>query len=194
MRRGFCLITYKGDQVPEVKFAKESNQLMNSILVPHCSNNPEATWFCNLSKFLSILNSWSQVSLYFVKTNEINMKYLQLYHRVRIPQVDVLNADIRPMSSDEECPTFVDALLWTCHPRKLNVSSPCKMIACFMDRLMHMKNSSYSISHESKPWHSQLKEVKYTFDLKDQPVELTSRELKRITFWMRHKVYFLLDW
>ncbi|KAK4348638.1 hypothetical protein RND71_031393 [Anisodus tanguticus] len=113
-------IEYKGDRVSEHKIAKESNQLKHSEIVPHCSNNLNAAWFCKLRNFLSNLTSLSQVSLYFVKCNDINMKDLQLRHSVPAAQLDVLNVDIR---SFETCPTFVDALLWSCHPRRLNVHS-----------------------------------------------------------------------
>lgn len=72
----------------------------------------------------------------------------------------------------------MNALLWNCHPRKLILTSTIEVKTCFMDRLMCMKNSSHSTFHRSKPWHSQLKEVKaYIIDQKDQLVELRNGEL-----------------
>lgn len=123
------------------------------------------------------------------------MKDFQLHHRVATPQVDILDVDIKPSG---DCPTFVDALLWSCHPRRLKLSSTVKTITCFIGRLMYMKNSSHSTSHGSKPQLSQLKEVKaYKFDWENEswhPVELRSGELTTRNLEKRGKFYFLLDW
>nr|XP_016453074.1 PREDICTED: FBD-associated F-box protein At3g52670-like isoform X1 [Nicotiana tabacum]XP_016453075.1 PREDICTED: FBD-associated F-box protein At3g52670-like isoform X1 [Nicotiana tabacum]XP_016453076.1 PREDICTED: FBD-associated F-box protein At3g52670-like isoform X1 [Nicotiana tabacum]XP_016453077.1 PREDICTED: FBD-associated F-box protein At3g52670-like isoform X1 [Nicotiana tabacum]XP_016453078.1 PREDICTED: FBD-associated F-box protein At3g52670-like isoform X1 [Nicotiana tabacum]XP_0164530 len=167
-------LEYMGDQIPKLKIAKESSQLKRShIRLDFWSgNNLNASWFRKLRIFLLSSISWSQVSLYFHKCNEINMKDLRLHHRVATPQVNVLNVYIK---SRKGLPTFVDALLWSCHPRKLMLTSTVEMVTCFTDRLMYMKNS--------KPLYSQLKDVKaYKFDCKYEA--LTEKK----------KVYFLLDW
>ncbi|PHT71876.1 hypothetical protein T459_22661 [Capsicum annuum] len=99
------------------------------------------------------------------------------------PEVNVLNVDI--LCQDEECPTFVDALLRSCHPRRLNLHSSIKMITCFIRRLMYMKNSSLSLS--------QLVEME-AFDAKKQSLQLRSGELLISNPTERKKVFFLLDW
>ncbi|XP_060170832.1 uncharacterized protein LOC132601784 [Lycium barbarum] len=188
-------LEYEGDKIPEFKIAKESGQMQNSKAGLYCSNDINAAWFCELRKFLSNLTSWYKVFLHFNECNEINMKDLQVHHSVATPQVDVLDVFIEDMSSECWCPSFVDALLWSCHPRRLNLCSSSKMVTCFMNRLMYMKNSSHSTSHGSKPWHTQLKEVKaYKFDSEYQPVELSSGELAVRTLMEVEEVYFLLDW
>lgn len=116
---------------------------------------------------------------------------MQLQHRVIAPQVDVLDLDI---DSPGKCPTIVDALLWSCHPRRLDLQSTSEMITCFIDRLTYMKNSSHSTSHGSNLGLSQLKEVK-AYTRNNQPVELGNGELaKGEIVGVREKVYFLLDW
>ncbi|XP_075085414.1 putative F-box/LRR-repeat protein At3g18150 isoform X1 [Nicotiana tabacum] len=142
-------VEYIGDQIPRLKIAKTSSQLKHSQIVLHCQNNLNVVWFYELRRFLSNLTSWSQVSLHFSKCHEINRKELKPHDRVALPQVDVLDVDIK---SSGNCPTFVDALLWSCHPKRLNLSSTVKMIICFIDRLTYLKNSSDSTSHESKPY------------------------------------------
>ncbi|KAJ8561442.1 hypothetical protein K7X08_027632 [Anisodus acutangulus] len=82
---------YMGTEIPELKIAKESGQLKNSKTYLYCSNDLNAAWFCEFRKFLSNLTSWSQVSLYFKKCNEINMEDLHVHHSITTPQVDVLN-------------------------------------------------------------------------------------------------------
>ncbi|XP_060180925.1 putative F-box/LRR-repeat protein At5g02700 [Lycium barbarum] len=183
---------YVRDQIPEHKIVIESRKLKHSKIVLHCYDYLNDAWFCKLRKFLSNSTSWSQVSLYFPKCNEINMKDLQLHHRVATPQVDILNVNI--LWQNAQCPTFVDALLWSCHPRRLNLHSSIKMITCFICRLMYMKNSSQSFSQRSKPWHShQLMEIK-VFDGKNQPLQLRNGELAISTLTDWKEVSFLLDW
>ncbi|XP_059310031.1 putative F-box/LRR-repeat protein At4g00320 [Lycium ferocissimum] len=189
-------LEYMGNKIPELKMASESSQLKNSKIFLKCFKNLNAAWFCKLRKFLSNSISWSQVSLYFSKCKKIDMKDLQLHHGVATPQVDVLNVDFTWRIG--ESPTFVDALLWSCHPRRLNLCSTRVTFTCFVNRLMYMKNLSHSPSHENEPWHSQLKEVKvYKLDKKSQswyPVELKSGELSIKTVSEREKYFFLLDW
>ncbi|XP_070030141.1 uncharacterized protein [Nicotiana sylvestris] len=177
-------LDYNGDQAPELKIAKEPRQLKHSKIILHCSSSLNAVWFCKLRKFLSNSTSWSQVSLNFYEYNEINMNDLQLHHRIAIPQVDVLNVDI--MWQSRKCPTLVDALLWSCRPRRLNLQSTSEMSTCFIDCLMYMKNY--------KPLHSQLKEVQiYKLDDK-RGLEIGSGKLGVTTLTKKEKVYFLLDW
>ncbi|KAK4732758.1 hypothetical protein R3W88_025746 [Solanum pinnatisectum] len=180
-------LVYIGDQIPQLKMARELRQLKHSKIVLTFGNNDiNATWFCKLRKLLSNLTSWSQVSLYFSECNEITMKKLQRNHTVATPHVDVLNVNIL-------CPTFMDALLWSCHPRRLYLQSTAKIKKCFIDHLMHLKNSRHSTSHGSKPRYSQLKDIK-AFDGKNQPFELRSGELAIKTLMEGENVYFLLDW
>ncbi|KAK4737721.1 hypothetical protein R3W88_001418 [Solanum pinnatisectum] len=71
-------------------------------------------------------------------------------------------------------PTLVNALLWSCHPKRLTLTSTIEMISCFMDRSMYMKNLRHSTRHGSKRHNSQLKEVKaYKYVSEHQYVELT---------------------
>ncbi|KAK4732156.1 hypothetical protein R3W88_025144 [Solanum pinnatisectum] len=184
-------LDYVGNQIPELnKIAGESNQLENSKIRLGCiNNNLNAAWFCKLRKFLSNSSSWSHVSLKFMNCCEIKMKDLQMDHIGSTPWVDVLNVNIQWMNQN-----FVDALLWSCHPRRLNLlSNITPTITHFIDRLVFMKNSSHSTSHRSLPWHSQLKEIK-AFDGKNQSLQLISGELAKRTLMEGEKVYFLLDW
>ncbi|KAM3325212.1 hypothetical protein P3S67_000336 [Capsicum chacoense] len=175
---------YTGDQISELKIEFQSRKLKHSKIVLHCYDYLNDAWFCKLRTFLSnSTSSCSQVSLYFPKGEKINMKNLQLHHIVATPEVNVLNVDI--LCQDEECPTFVDALLRSCHPRRLNLHSSIKMITCFIRRLMYMKNSSLSLS--------QLVEME-AFDAKKQPLQLRSGELLISNPTERKKVFFLLDW
>ncbi|KAM3327045.1 hypothetical protein P3S67_002171 [Capsicum chacoense] len=175
-------LEYAGNQIHELRIARNSSQLEHSKIVFVCHDNVNAALFCKLRKFLSNSTSWSQVLLYFIKCSEINTTDLQLHYRgsnlqmnhtSSIPQVEVLNVNI-PFQT-EECPTFVDALLWSCRPKRLNLQSTSAMFTHFLNRLIYMKNSSHSTSHGKEPWHSQLKEVK-AFDVKNQPLELGSGE------------------
>nr|XP_009596532.1 putative F-box/LRR-repeat protein At3g59230 [Nicotiana tomentosiformis] len=184
---------YTEGQIPKLETAKKSSQLMHTKIVFYCWNNLDAAWFCKLRNFLSNWTSCSKVFLYFSEFNEINTKELKLHHRVSTPQVDVL--DIASLRPSRECATFLDALLWSCHPKKLKLRSTAKMISYFIDRLTYMKNSSHSTSHESKSWHSQLKEVKaYTFDGENRRVELRSGDRAIRTLTESVTVCFLLDW
>ncbi|XP_049407801.1 putative F-box protein At3g58860 [Solanum stenotomum] len=187
-------LDYMGNQIPELKIARESTQLEYSKIYVECINNLNAAWFCNLRKFLSNSSSWSEVTLYFINCGEINMTDLQMDHIGSIPHVDILNVNILQKNQTMECPTFVDALLWSCHPKRLNLHSNIKTITRFINRLMYMKSLSHSTSHGSTLWHCQLKEIK-AFDGKNQSLQLRSWELaKRIVMEGKGKVHFLLDW
>ncbi|XP_059287973.1 uncharacterized protein LOC132041168 [Lycium ferocissimum] len=190
-------LEYVGSKILDLKIARDSGQIKNTKTKLICCYNDlnchyndliNVAWFCKLRKFLSNLTSWSHVSLDFYKNcNEISMKDLQLHHSVGTPQVDVLDVYIK---SSKECPSLVDALLWSCHPKKLNLFSTIEMTTCLMNFLMYMKNSSHSTSHGRKPWHSQLNEVRaYKFG---SAVELRSGELATLT--EMDSIYFLLDW
>ncbi|PHT39103.1 hypothetical protein CQW23_22676 [Capsicum baccatum] len=187
-------LEYMGDQIPELKIARESSQLEHSkIILLRCYDNIDAAWFCKLRKFLSNLTSWSQVSLYFYQCGEINVKDLQLDHRVDIPQVGVLNVDFK--REIKKCSTFIDALLWSCHPRRLNLKLTRKMATFFINYLMHVKNWSHSSSHGNKPWYSQLKEVKaYKLDRKSKSWHLVEHKSEELATRKRDKYYILLDW
>ncbi|XP_055814256.1 F-box/LRR-repeat protein At3g26922-like [Solanum dulcamara] len=182
-----------GNQIPQLQIVSESRQLKHSKIILHRLDNINADWFCKLKKFLSNSTSWSQVSLYFFKCTKIKLEYLQQHHRVSTPQVDVLDVNI--LWQNQECPSFVDALVWSCQPRRLNLQSTREMIIVFIDRLMQMKNSMQSTSHGSNPWYSQLKEVKtYKFDRKEEswhPMKHKSGELATVNL---ERYYILLDW
>ncbi|KAH0765564.1 hypothetical protein KY285_001435 [Solanum tuberosum] len=175
-------LKYDGDEIPELKVAKRCRQLKKSQLCLDSLKILNAEWFDELRKFLSKSSSWSLVSLTFEECSEINMKDLALHHTVATPKVNDLFICIE---SSDKCPTLlVDALLWSCHPKRLVLKSSIEMISCFMDRLIYMKNSP---CHESKRHkYSQLKQVKVSkFDLEYQCVELESGELaemKAISF------------
>ncbi|PHT39097.1 hypothetical protein CQW23_22670 [Capsicum baccatum] len=127
-------LEYAGNQIPELRIARNSSQLEHSKIVFVCHDNVNAALF---------LRSTRQICNCTTET--------------------------------EECPTFVDALLWSCRPKRLNLQSTSAMFTHFLNRLIYMKNSSNSTSHGKEPWHSQLKEVK-AFDVKNQPLELGSGE------------------
>uniref|UniRef100_M1C7H7 Cyclin-like F-box n=1 Tax=Solanum tuberosum TaxID=4113 RepID=M1C7H7_SOLTU len=186
---------YVGYEIPELKITNVSNQLKNSQTYLSCySNSTDVEWFCKLRKFLSNLTSWSQVSLHIGECNDINMKDLGLHPRVAIPQVLVLDIDMR-FNDVSICPNFVDVLLWSCHPKKLNLLSAVETITCFMDRLMYLKNSSHSTSDGSIPWDSQLKEVKaFKFISDNEHVEVDREDLAMMTRTEIDKFCFLLDW
>lgn len=168
-------------------------------IIFHCSESLDDAWFCKLKKFLSSSTSWPRVRLYFSNGSYISTRDLHLHHRVPIPQVDVLDVEIEPYSN---CINFMDALLWSCHPRRLYLRSSCiERIRCFIRPLMYTKNSILSSRQGSDPWHRQLKEVK-AFDMKNQALELRSGELSlelasgelSINRRLKWQVYFLLDW
>ncbi|KAG5587950.1 hypothetical protein H5410_048384 [Solanum commersonii] len=151
------LFEYKGRVIPQLKFVQESRQLKHLQIILDPLYNLDAAWFCDLRKFLPDSTSWSHVTLCFLKCNEINLKSFQLQCRAVTPKVDVLDAKF--LMPTGECPTFVDALLWSCRPRKLNLQSTSEMFTCFVNCLREMKNLS----------HGQLKEAKvYKFDQKSQ--------------------------
>ncbi|PHT39094.1 hypothetical protein CQW23_22667 [Capsicum baccatum] len=112
-------IEYAGFQIPELKLGRESSQLKHSKIVLHCHDYLNAAWFGKLREFLSNSTSWSQVSLHFRCCSRINMNDWQLHHGVATPQVGVLN--VYSTWQNEEFPPFMDALLWTCHPKRLNL-------------------------------------------------------------------------
>ncbi|KAK4737720.1 hypothetical protein R3W88_001417 [Solanum pinnatisectum] len=185
-------LEYDGDQIPELKIAKRSRQLKKSEIYLDSLKNLNATWFGELRRFLSKSSSWSLVSLSFEECSEINMKDLVLNHKVVTPKVNDLVVCIE---SSDKYPTLVDALLWSCHPKRLVLKSSIEMISCFMDRLMYMKNSRHSICHGSKRLNSQLKEVKaYKFDSEHQCVELESGELAMRDLTETETVSFQLYW
>ncbi|WMV47119.1 hypothetical protein MTR67_040504 [Solanum verrucosum] len=183
-------LDYTGNEIPELNIVRESSQLENSKIILHCISRLNTAWFCKLRKFLSNSSSWSEVSLCLFKCDEINMTDLQMDHIGSSGGVDVLNLNMLLMDEIIECPTFVDALLWSCHPGRLNlISIDIETVTRFIDRLMYMKNLSHSTSHASTPWNSQLKDVK-AFDGNNQLLQLGSEELaKRIM-----ETYFILDW
>uniref|UniRef100_M1A6A3 F-box family protein n=1 Tax=Solanum tuberosum TaxID=4113 RepID=M1A6A3_SOLTU len=182
------LLEYKGNDIPQLKFAQESRQLRQSQMILYPLFNVDSAWFCQLRKSLSDSTiSWSQVTIYFHKCEEINMRDLLLQPRVAIPKVDIL--DVNFSRPNWEFPTFVDALLWSCHPRKLNLQSTTTIFTCFMYRFMQMKNMR----------HGQLKEAKaYKFDQKSKswhPVEhKRGRDFPIRTSSKSKKYFFLLDW
>ncbi|PHU21390.1 hypothetical protein BC332_06497 [Capsicum chinense] len=157
-------------QIPQLKIVRESRQLKHSKFFLHCLGHINAAWSCKLRKFLSNLTSWSEIFIDFRNCIANNLNDLQLDLRASTPHVDILNV------KNWESPYFLDALLWSCHPRRLNLQSSIETIAWFINRLIYMKNWSHSTSHISKPGHSQLKEVK-AFDGKNQLLQLGSGEL-----------------
>uniref|UniRef100_M1BML9 F-box family protein n=1 Tax=Solanum tuberosum TaxID=4113 RepID=M1BML9_SOLTU len=188
-------LDYTGSEIPELNIARESSQLKNSKIILHClpsfSSLINTAWFCKLRKFLSNPSSCSEVSLCLFECDEINMTDLQMDHIGSTGWVDVLNLNMLLMNQIIECPTFVDALLWSCHPRRLNlISFDIETVTRLIDCLMYMKHSSHSTY--SYGWNNQLKEIK-AFDGKNQLLQLGSEELaKRIT--EGEQPYFILDW
>ncbi|KAM3249574.1 hypothetical protein P3L10_011344 [Capsicum annuum] len=174
-------------QIPQLKIVRESRQLKHSKFILHCLGHINVAWSCKLRKFLSNLTSWSEIFIDFHNGIANNLNDLQLDLRASTPHVDILNV------KNWESPYFLDALLWSCHPRRLNLQSSIETIAWFINRLIYMKNWSHSTSHISKPGHSQLKEVK-AFDGKNQLLQLGSGELAVRTLTKGEKVHFLLDW
>ncbi|XP_049347726.1 putative F-box/LRR-repeat protein At3g59170 [Solanum verrucosum] len=112
-------LEYDEDQIPELKVAKRCRQLKKSQLCLDSLKILNAEWFGELRKFLSKSSSWSLVSLNFEECSEINLKDLVLHHTVATPKVNDLVVRIE---SSDKCPTLlVDALLWSCHPKKNQV-------------------------------------------------------------------------
>ncbi|KAJ8547986.1 hypothetical protein K7X08_021222 [Anisodus acutangulus] len=176
-------LEYVGCQIPVLKTVKTFGPLKHSRMeLYHCSNL-NALWFCKLRKFLFNSNSLFHITLHFPQCIKIDMENWDPYRGLfTIPQVDVLNVHLAwPM----ECPTFVDALLWSCQPRGLNLFSTKQMMTCFNSHLMCMKSSSLSTCRGSKPWQSQLRDVRvHREDLSRQPVEHNERG----------RICFSLDW
>ncbi|KAK4732162.1 hypothetical protein R3W88_025150 [Solanum pinnatisectum] len=166
--------------IPQLKIVRESRQLKYSRIVLQCldSDNVNAAWFCKLRKFLSNSISWSEVLIESYRCNDINIQNLQLDHKDSNPHVDVLNVIIW---KNGESPTFVDALVWSCQPRRLNVHSTREKITFFIDHLMYMKNliKAYKFDRKKESWH---------------PVEHKSGELATTNSEMWDWCYFLLDW
>ncbi|KAM3356857.1 hypothetical protein P3S68_023571 [Capsicum galapagoense] len=137
-------LEYDGDRIPELKLEKESIQLEHSKLILY-SNNLNDAWFCKLRKFLSNAKSWSQVTLKLLDCDVICRHELKLNHAVAnaqvdpYPQVDVLNLEIIVSGQYQ---TFLDALLWSCRPRRLSLLSNGEMIKYFIDNLTDKKYSS----------------------------------------------------
>ncbi|TMW87322.1 hypothetical protein EJD97_020104 [Solanum chilense] len=185
-------LDYAGTEIPHI--ARETNQLKNSKIILHFSSL-DTEWFCNLRKFLSNSSSWSEVILCLSDCDdEINMTDLQMDHIGSIGLVDVLNLNMLLMDEIIECSTFVDALLWSCHPCRLNVSSiDIETVTELIDCLMAMKNSSHSSSNGSTPRNNQLKDIK-VFDGKNQLLQLESEELAKRIAKDPEKPYFILDW
>ncbi|XP_049389880.1 FBD-associated F-box protein At3g52670-like [Solanum stenotomum] len=110
-------LEYNGDEISELKVAKRCRQLKKSQLCLDSLKILNAEWFGELRKFLSKSSSWSLVSLTFEECSEINLKDLVLHHTVATPKVNELVVCIE---SSDKCPTLlVDALLWSCHPKRL---------------------------------------------------------------------------
>ncbi|KAG5632952.1 hypothetical protein H5410_004669 [Solanum commersonii] len=184
-------LEYDGDQIPQLKIAKRSRQLKKSEICLDSLKDLNAAWFGELRKFLSKSSSWSLVFLSFEECSEINMKDLVLHHTVSTPKVNDLVA-VCIESSDKYPTLLVDALLWSCHPKRLILKSSIETISCFMDRLMYMKNWT---CHGSKHRNSQLKEVKaYKFDSEHQCVKLESGELAMRDLTETETVSFQLYW
>nr|XP_004247680.1 putative F-box/LRR-repeat protein At3g28410 [Solanum lycopersicum] len=180
-------LEYKGIDIPQLKFAQESRKLRRSRMILYPLFDVDASWFCQLRKSLSDSISWSQVTIYFYKCEEINVIDLLLQSRVVIPKVDIL--DVNFSKPNWEFPTFIDALLWSCHPRKLDLQSTSAIFTCFMNRFTQMKNLR----------HGRLKEAKaYKFDQKSQSWHAVEhkrgRDLSIRTSSKSKKYFFLLDW
>ncbi|KAK4731878.1 hypothetical protein R3W88_024866 [Solanum pinnatisectum] len=163
-------LDYRGGEIPELNIARESSLLKNSKIIFSC-----------LPIFSSLNTHGFIISICLFKCDEINMADLQMDHIGSTGWVDVLNLNMLMMSQIIECPTFVDALLWSCHPGRLNlISIDIETVTCLIDRLMCRKNSD------------QLNDIK-AFDVKNQSLQLGSEELaKRIT--EGEQLYFILDW
>ena len=184
---------YEGSDIPQLELAKESSNF-NNLTLNFNKYSLNVGWFYRLmefllnSEFLSNSISWSQVSLHIYSCDGIYTEYLKQHYRIAIPQVDVLDVIIE---SREDCPTFVDALLWCFRPRRLNISSSLKTSIYLINQLLYMKNSK----HGNKPQLSQLKA--YKFDRKNgswHPVKPRSMKLLTGVPSEMEKFHFLLNW
>ncbi|MCD7466270.1 hypothetical protein HAX54_002828 [Datura stramonium] len=197
----------RGDHIPKLK----SFQLKHSsrLCLSCSSHNLNYGWFCKLREFLSkSTTSWSQVSLQFNGCGGTQLQQLhhpQLLHST-CPQVDDLDREIEDST---DCLAFMNALLWSCHPRKFRLHSTIEMITCFIDHLMSSPDDS---CNSTCHWRSQLKQVKaYRYDwqrgfnsltqmigrwrqFKWKSEEITSREVAKANLWEGDYILFLLDW
>ncbi|MCD7456850.1 hypothetical protein HAX54_033333 [Datura stramonium] len=179
-------LEYVGYQIPVLKTAKTFGPLKHSRMELYRLSNLNALWFCKLRKFLFNSNSLSHITLHFPNSIKIDMENWDPYRGIfAIPQVDVLNVHLAwPL----KCQIFVDVLLWSCHPRRLNLFSTVQIITCFRNHLMRVNCSSPCTSQGSKPWQCQLKDARvlefYGQDLSQKPVEHNERS----------RICFSLDW
>ncbi|XP_060181494.1 putative F-box/LRR-repeat protein At5g02700 [Lycium barbarum] len=155
----------------------------------------------NLQKIKSVLIWKARNQL--VKIQAPTLEYLSYFTDPgESPMLDIIDAPklVSLVYKVDQIPdTFVGAnFQWSCHPRELILESTTETIACFMGLLMYMKSLSHSTSQESKPLHSQLKEVKaYKFNRGNRrwhPVELRSGKMAMSTLNERDKFCFSLDW
>ncbi|XP_049391439.1 putative F-box protein At3g58860 [Solanum stenotomum] len=198
-------LEYMGYKIPKLKIARQLKHLKINL---QCFSSLKAAWFCNLRKLLSNSISCPEISLDFSQCNGINLTDLRLHQEVATPKVDVLNVNCTWSNGEYanststwmngQCRTFLDALLWSCHPRRLNIQSTSATFKCFINSLIYMKNIS-KYSH----WHCQLRLKRaqvYIFDDNTsqswQPVELNREELsiRSNCKWKMVNYYFLLDW
>ncbi|WMV26218.1 hypothetical protein MTR67_019603 [Solanum verrucosum] len=124
-------LEYMGFTIPKLKIARQLKHLKINL---QCFSSLNAEWFYNLRKFISNSTSCPQVSVCFSKCNEINFTDLQ---GVATPKVDILDANCTWTNvcvNSTEYPTFLDALLWSCHPRRLNIRSTKAIFKCFINR------------------------------------------------------------
>ncbi|XP_016513628.1 F-box protein At5g03100-like [Nicotiana tabacum] len=175
-------LDYVGNEIPVLKTTKTFGPLKHSRLELYSRENISDLWFRKLRKYLFNSNSWSHVTLHFPSCIKIDLENWDPCRGIfAIPQVDVLNVHL---IGSLKCPSFADALLWSCHPRKLNLFSTKQMITYFNNHLMYMKNSS-----RSNPWQYQLKDLRvHKFDLEDlrkQPVEHNERRRIRFSLYWR---------
>uniref|UniRef100_M0ZWU1 Hero resistance protein n=1 Tax=Solanum tuberosum TaxID=4113 RepID=M0ZWU1_SOLTU len=85
-------LDYMGNQIPELKMARESSQLEHSKITLLCRSS-NAAWFCKLKKLLSNSSSSSKVTLQFFNCTEISMTDLQMDH------IDLYDKPIESTSS-----------------------------------------------------------------------------------------------
>lgn len=85
-------------------------------------------------------------------------------------------------------------LQWNRHPRKVILFTTHKEISYFMNRLMNMKSSSHSASHESsKPLCNKLQQVtSNNFDWENQNWYLVEFESGELTISQSNKILFFI--